>query len=100
MSSRWPLLVLLFLVPSCGPGVNRAELLGELRAAITEEVPDEDVLDRHNAIVTRVRETDVLQGMRRSEVEEALGELCRALPEGACAGPSIRKEAILVPSSQ
>jgi hypothetical protein len=61
------------LVPACGPGVNRTELLGELRAAIEEEVPDEDVLDRHNAVVVRVRETDVMQGMRRSEVEEMLG---------------------------
>ncbi|HEY8206061.1 MAG TPA: fused MFS/spermidine synthase [Myxococcaceae bacterium] len=33
------------------------------------------------------------------EVAEALGTLCQALPEGACAGPSIRKEAVLVPSS-
>lgn len=66
-------LLFLLLIPSCGPGVNRPELLAQLRAAINEEIPDEDVLDAHNALVLRVRETDVLQGMRRSEVEEALG---------------------------
>ncbi|HYV49636.1 MAG TPA: fused MFS/spermidine synthase [Myxococcaceae bacterium] len=34
-----------------------------------------------------------------TEVEEAVRELCKALPEGACAGPNPRNEVILVPSS-
>jgi hypothetical protein len=70
---RRALLLSLLWITSCGPGVNRPAVLAELRAAINEEVPDEDVLDAHNALVIRVRENDVLQGMRRAEVEEALG---------------------------
>jgi spermidine synthase len=33
------------------------------------------------------------------EVEEAVREVCKTLPEGACAGPNPRKEAVLGPSS-
>lgn len=35
-----------------------------------------------------------------AEVEEAVRTLCKALPEGGCAGLNPRKEAVLVPSSQ
>jgi hypothetical protein len=84
------LLALLVLVPSCGPGVNRVELLGQLRSAIEEEVPDEDVLDAHNAVVLRVRETNVLQGMRRSEVEEAIGRGTECGSRELCAREEFR----------
>lgn len=61
------------LLSACGPAVNRDETLARLRAAIDEDVADEDVLAEHNRLVRTVRESDLLQGMRRFEVEAALG---------------------------
>jgi hypothetical protein len=66
-------LVLALSLAACGPGVNREETIAQLRAAMDTEIPDEDVLDAHNALVIRAREGDVLQGMRRSEIEAELG---------------------------
>ncbi len=71
MRKLFPLL--LVLAAGCGPGIDREETLTRLRAAMEEDVPDEDVLDRHNEIVVAVREGAVLHGMRRAEVEQEIG---------------------------
>ncbi|HEY8431977.1 MAG TPA: hypothetical protein VIL20_26550, partial [Sandaracinaceae bacterium] len=57
----------------CGPGVDREGTLSRLRAAIDEDVSSETVLEEHNQLVEQVRDGNVLDGMRRSEVEAALG---------------------------
>lgn len=60
-------------VPACGPGVDREATLTRLRAAIEEDVADEDVLAEHNRLVATVRDGAVLSDLRRHEVEERLG---------------------------
>lgn len=73
--------------PGCGPGVDREETLTRLRAALTEEIPADDptVLQDHNELVVTVREGAVLNGMRRHEVQEALGRGTDCGPRALCA---------------
>ena len=58
-----------------GAAVDREGTLARLRAAISEELPQGDVttLEDHNQLVEDVRDGNVLDGMRRFEVEQALG---------------------------
>lgn len=58
---------------ACGPGVDREGTLTRLRAAIDEDVSEPTVLEDHNQLVENVRDGNVFDGMRRSEVEAALG---------------------------
>ncbi len=67
------LAVLCAAIPACGPGVDREGTLTRLRAAIDEDVADQDVLAEHNRLVLTVRDGGVLNDMRRSEVEAQLG---------------------------
>ena len=69
-------LVLLPLVPACGgASVDRDETFTRLRAAMTEELPEGDVttLEDHNQLVEDIRDGNVFDGMRRHEVEAAIG---------------------------
>jgi len=69
------LLVFLFL-PACGGAtIDREGTLTRLRSALSEELPQGDnvTLEDHNQLVEDIRDGNVLDGMRRSEVEEALG---------------------------
>ncbi|HJL14760.1 MAG TPA: hypothetical protein RMH99_03835 [Sandaracinaceae bacterium LLY-WYZ-13_1] len=71
-----PLAVLACLAAGCGgASVDRETTLARLRDAMQEEIPpgEEAVLEDHNQLVERVRDGNVLDGMRRFEVEEALG---------------------------
>lgn len=64
----------LFLVPACGgTAVDREGTLGRLRDALEADVSDANVLEQHNQLVETVRDGSVLDGMRRHEVEAALG---------------------------
>ncbi len=58
-----------------GASVDRETTLSRLRAALTEELVEGDAttLEDHNQLVEDVRDANVLDGMRRFEVEEALG---------------------------
>jgi hypothetical protein len=55
--------------------VDREDTLARLREAMTEELPQEEAtrLEDHNRLVEAARDGNVFDGMRRSEVEEALG---------------------------
>lgn len=64
------------LAPGCGgASVDREATFTRLRAAMTEELPQGDTttLEDHNQLVENVRDGNALDGMRRFEVEEALG---------------------------
>ncbi|MCC6877304.1 MAG: hypothetical protein IT378_23565 [Sandaracinaceae bacterium] len=61
------------LVSACGPGIDRTATLERLRAAIEEEIDSAQTLGEHNEIVVTVSRGDVLNGMRQSEVEAAIG---------------------------
>jgi len=67
---------LLCAIPGCGgASVDREGTLSRLRVAITTELVDGDAtaLEDHNQLVEDIRDGNVLDGMRRFEVEEALG---------------------------
>ena len=55
--------------------MDRESTLSELREALTAELAPDDssALGEHNELVVRVRDGNVLDGMRRSEVQESLG---------------------------
>jgi len=89
-------LVACTLVAGCGgPSVDREGTLARLRAAITEEVPPGDTatLEDHNQIVEQVRDADLLDGMRRFEVEEALGRGQECGDRALCAEHDFRPTA-------
>lgn len=76
--TRWlaALTLLAALTPGCGgASVDREGTLSRLRDALTEELPpgDTDTLEAHNRIVEDIRDGDVLEGMRRHEVQDAIG---------------------------
>jgi len=76
------------LIAGCGgSSVDREGTLSRLRAAITEELPPGDTatLEAHNQIVEDVRDGNVLDGMRRFEVEEALGRGQECAGRALCA---------------
>lgn len=60
-------------VCACGPGIDREATLDRLRSALDADITDEEVLAEHNRIVRTVREGNALSGMRRAEVQAALG---------------------------
>lgn len=80
-------LVLACAAVGCGPGVDRQDTLSRLRDAITEELPpgDTDTLGEHNQLVLTVRDGNVLDGMRRHEVEEAIGRGQECADRALCA---------------
>lgn len=61
--------------PGCGAAIDREATLTHLREAMQEEIPvgDAAVLGDHNHLVESARDGNVFDGMRRSEVEDALG---------------------------
>lgn len=63
------------VVPSCGASVDRETTLSRLREAMQVELPPGEaaLLEEHNQLVLTVRDGNVLDGMRRFEVEEAIG---------------------------
>ncbi len=66
--------VCLLALPACGgPSVNREGTLTHLREAMEEDVAEPTVLEDHNQLAENVRAGNVLQGMRRAEVQSALG---------------------------
>lgn len=67
------IVAVLALVPACGASVDREGTLTRLREAIEADVSDASVLEEHNRLVVSVREGSVLHGMRRAEVQAALG---------------------------
>lgn len=69
-------LMVLLSLPGCGgASVDREETLTRLRSALSAELAQGDnvTLEDHNQLVESIRDGNVLDGMRRSEVEEALG---------------------------
>lgn len=75
------------LAPGCGgASVDREATFTRLRAAMTEELPQGDTttLEDHNQLVEDVRDGNVFDGMRRFEVEEALGRGTECGPRPIC----------------
>ena len=72
---------------ACGPTVDREGTLAALREAITEELQpgDAETLERHNRLVEQVRDGGVVDGMRRHEVEAALGRGAECGSRDLCA---------------
>lgn len=69
-------LLLCLLGPGCGgPAVDRESTFAELREAMQRELPagDAETLEDHNRLVETVRDGNVFDGMRRSEVQEKIG---------------------------
>lgn len=58
---------------ACGPGIDREATLDRLRAALDADVTDDEVLAEHNQLVRTVREGNALSGLRRAEVQAAIG---------------------------
>jgi hypothetical protein len=85
------LLLLLGFVPACGPTIDREATLHDLRNAMEREIPDEETLEAHNRIVINVREGAVLSGMRRSEVEAAIGQGQECANSRLCADHGFRE---------
>lgn len=63
----------LFLV-ACGPPVDRAATLAELKQAIDRPIASSDESAENSRVVQRVVDGDVLLEMNRLEVEEAIGQ--------------------------
>lgn len=81
-------LVLCVLVPGCGgASVDREDTLARLRAAMSEELAHGDTItiENHNQLVEDIRDGNVLDGMRRFEVEEALGRGQECASRALCA---------------
>lgn len=86
------IVALLALIPACGgPSVDREGTLTRLRTAIDEDIPDDTVLADHNRLVVTVRDGNVLDGMRRSEVEAALGRGQECGNRELCTGQGFRE---------
>jgi hypothetical protein len=62
----------LFLV-ACGPPVDRAATLAELKQAIDRPISSSDESAENSRVVQKVVDSDVLLEMTRLEVEEAIG---------------------------
>ena len=71
----WASVFLLLFGASCGglPSVPREESLEELRVAIETPVSSSEVSAQNSRLVERIADEDVIQNMRRSELEEAIG---------------------------
>ncbi|MCA9611007.1 MAG: hypothetical protein KC619_35680 [Myxococcales bacterium] len=73
--------------PGCGgASVDREATFARLREAMTEELAQGDAttLEDHNQLVENVRDGNVFDGMRRFEVEEALGRGTECGPRPIC----------------
>jgi Na+-translocating ferredoxin:NAD+ oxidoreductase RnfG subunit len=71
----WATTILLLGVGACGsmPSVPRQQSLQELRTAIESQVTSPEASAQSSRLVDRIADDDVLQNMRRFEVEEAIG---------------------------
>lgn len=92
---------------ACAPWVERGDRSPELVSAYLRAVA-ELTWSRRSVVLPDAAPVELaLRAGREARelapadpgLEEALERLCRALPGGACAGPSSRKEAVSVPSS-
>ncbi|HVE85609.1 MAG TPA: fused MFS/spermidine synthase, partial [Myxococcales bacterium] len=92
---------------AAAPGVERGDRSPELVAAYARAAAQVAWNRRSVVLPDAAPVQQALRAAREAEeaapgdpeLAEALAGLCKALPEGACEGPSPRKEAILVPSS-
>lgn len=74
MNKLAPVVLLAAILPACGgASVDRESTLTRLHAALEEDVAEPTVLEDHNQLVETIRDGNVLDGMRRSEVQAALG---------------------------
>lgn len=75
---------ILLLGVACGgaPSVPRAQSLQELRVAIESPVSSPEVSAENSRLVHQLADDDVLQNIRRHELEEAIGrgEVCSRHP--------------------
>lgn len=73
------------VLPACGGGVPREQLLGNLRQAIDGDVADEQASAAHSRSVQAALDEGAVNGLRRDEVEELLGrgEPCSRHPRCA-----------------
>ncbi|MGE0788720.1 MAG: hypothetical protein AB7S26_23815 [Sandaracinaceae bacterium] len=76
MRQRTSILALALCLGACGgASVDRDTTLARLRNALSEEIAQGDTatLEDHNQLVEQVRDHGLLDGLRRSEVEQYLG---------------------------
>lgn len=80
----WAPAILLVGVSACGgaPSVPREQSLQELRVAIESPVTSAEASAQSSRLVDQIADDDVLQNMRRSELEEAIGrgDVCSRHP--------------------